>query len=113
MLTGQHQTALLVRVEGVPLNSTASATRVSPTSNGSEFDILDSNGNITSRVWSIPAGDVLSAAQQATGFADMDNVMNSQVCLNSDFYNTQGTSDDGVAGYDATSQTAARECVRA
>ena len=52
----------------------------------------------------IPAGDVLSAAQQstATGFADMDNVINSQVAWDDDFYNTQEASGDGVAAYDAT-----------
>ena len=91
---------------GVPLNSnsTASATRVSPTGNGREFDIIDSNGTITAREWFVPAGRALDAAQQATamGFADMDNVVNSQVRLNPLFYNRQSTSGDSVAGYDAT-----------
>ena len=58
---------------GIPLDATASATRVSQTGHGREFDILDSAGNITARVWYIPAVDVLSAAQQATatGVADI------------------------------------------
>ena len=49
--------------DGVPLDSTASATRPSPTGNGREFGILDSTGKITARVWYIPTGDVLSAAE--------------------------------------------------
>lgn len=87
---------------GIPLDAAASASRVSQIGHGREFDILDAAGVITARVWYIPAGDVLSAAQQstATGFADMDNVINSQVALDDDFYNTQETSSD--AAYDAT-----------
>ena len=91
---------------GVPLDATESASRPSPRGIGSEFDVLDSNFNITALVWYVEASVVLPTAQQnnATGFADMENVINSQVCSNNRFYNIQATSGDGVAGYNANRQ---------
>ena len=92
--------------DAVPLDSTQSGTRQSLTGTGFEFDVRDSNGTITATVWYVHASVVLSAAQQnnATGFADVDNAINSQVCSNDKFYNTQATSGDGDAGYSPTRQ---------